>query len=129
MRIDLFIHSPDDHALDRLRSRVKYLIGRVEVLRTQGTQIMASLDDLNAKVEQLETVQSGLSVIVQATVDAIAQLRLDLQAALGRDLTPEQQAKVDAAFAKVDHEVSDIAADTQRLADSLVANTPSAPTP
>lgn len=88
---------------------------------------MASLDELNAKVEQLDTVDQGLTVIVQAAVDAIAQLRIDLLAALGRDLTPEQQAKVDAAFTKVDQSVSDIAADTQRLADSLVANTEDVP--
>lgn len=75
--------------------------------------IMATLDEVLAAVTEERTVVDGVSALLD-------QLKLMLDEALARELTPAQQAKVDAIFAAAQGNKTE-------LATALLDHTPQAP--
>lgn len=82
-------------------------------LALQGATQLATLDELVQAANDESSVDDSIVSLVQA-------LKASVDAALGGVLTPEQQAKVDAAFDTVN-------ANKQKIADAVLANTPAAP--
>ncbi len=100
MRVDIFVHVLSDN--------------RVEALIKQGDLIMATLqevlDDVTSERTVIDSVLTLITGLQQQLADALA----------GVNLTPAQQAAVDAVFAKVEENKT-------ALGTALTANTP--PTP
>lgn len=107
MRIDVFIHTDarPDHKLDQILQLLQQVITKENIL-------MATLDQTLADVQAETTVVEGLATLT-------GSLKAQLDAVLAGQLTPAQQAQVDAIFAQVE-------ANKQKLADAITANTPAA---
>lgn len=88
-------------------------LGRIErALSNLETKIMATLDEVLATVTEEDTKIDSLITLVQG-------LKAQLDDVLAGELTPEQQAKVDAIFDAVTD-------NPQRIQDAIDANTPPA---
>ncbi len=100
MRIDIFVHVLSDN--------------RVDALIQQGEMIMNTLqevlDDVTAEKTLIASVLTLVSGLQQQLADALA----------GVNLTPAQQAAVDAIFTQVEENKA-------ALGTALTANTPPAP--
>jgi hypothetical protein len=77
----------------------------------QGTKIMATLDDITAKVAAQTTIEDSLLTLMQELKDQITALP---------GLTAAQQAQVDQIF-------SDLSTNNDRMANAVTANTPATP--
>jgi len=75
--------------------------------------IMATLDEVLIVISDERTVVDGIATLLD-------QLKIMLDEALAKELTPEQQAKVDAIFAAAQGNKTD-------LATALLEHTPQAP--
>jgi hypothetical protein len=76
------------------------IVAILKTLQTQGTTIMATLDDIQASEEHEGTTIGQLADAVTALKAGMAALTQQLADALaGTTLPPAVQAKVDAAFA------------------------------
>ena len=101
-----------DKRLAKIEECQREALVRLVLLQQQGEKMAASLDDLKAKVEANTTViGSAMTLLVglkTALDEAIAQL-------------PDQTALAELS--------AKLAANNQALADAVVANTPTPPTP
>ena len=93
--------------LMRTLSRIE---SKIDQLLTKETLQMATINDLVQAVANERTLVDGVHTLV-------GQLRQQLTDALAGSITPEQQAKIDAAFA-------DVQSNAAELTDALQANTP-----
>lgn len=105
MRIDVYIHTDPDR-VPPWAVELKQMIGRV--LQKQVAE-MALLDDLEAKVEQVRTVEDSAVTLLQQLSQALKDAGTD-------------PARLQAIIQKLD-------ADQTALAEAVVANTPAAATP
>ena len=80
---------------------------QLEALMAQIDQFRAKLDEIVAKVTEQSTQLDSLNVFVEGLQEAIRQ----------EQLTPQDQAKVDAVFAT-------LRANDQKIADAFTENTP-----
>lgn len=99
-RVDHYHHFPDfDEALVRMK--------RIETLIVKNQEkIMGKMEDLEAAVERNTSVDDSVVTLL----NGIAQQLRDAQG---------DPAKIDAVIAKLD-------ANTQKMSDAVIANTPSA---
>jgi len=103
-------------------ARVDAIDGKIAGLVTQGTKIMATLDDIQASEAHEGTALGQLADVVTAQQKTITDLQAQLAAALaGTTLPPAVQAQVDAAFAAAD--------DNTQKVDSILASLAPAPAP
>ena len=88
MKIHIYLHdAAGEDVLHQINKKLNLLLEKeIEMAKT--------LDDILANVAENETLLSGLSTMISG-------LREQLAVALN-DLSPEQQAKVDAIFAEID---------------------------
>lgn len=122
MRHDLYHHS-DPVEVERSRRMCNYLNALLERL----DRVMSLLDDLQAKADAtLQQVQnnSDLDNSIIALVTANAQQIKDLKAAL--DAAGTDPVKLKALSDTMDKIAAATAADTQKTADAITANTPAA---
>jgi hypothetical protein len=89
---------------------------KLNQLLTQGTKIMAAMDDLNAAVATLQTNMTAADAAIQAEI-----------AALTAALASNNTAAIAAATANISAISSKLASDTTMLTSSLTP--PTAPTP
>ncbi len=110
-----------EHKLDNL-AQLSTQGQKLDALLALGAQIMAAIDDLKAKLDDVDA-----KVALQTTVEASAMTLLtELKAAVdGIATAPDLASAIAQAQAISDH----IAANDQALADSVAANTPAAPAP
>jgi uncharacterized coiled-coil protein SlyX len=89
-------------------ARLDKIIANQEAAAKQGMKIMATMDEVVAKVEEEKTMVDGLKTFVQGLRDQITALP---------NMTPQMQAQIDQVFTTV-------SANSQGIADAMAANTP-----
>ena len=98
---------------------VKEQLNRIEAkldkLQREEVTIMATIQDVLAKVQEQTTVDQSMFVLIDGLKTQIA----DALAKIGT-LTPEQQAAIDQVFTTAQQNVADVAA-------KVLENTPAAP--
>ncbi len=93
----------------------------VEGLRLQLAEIKAQQEKLMATVAELAAAVEAQSTIVDSIVTLVANLEQEVKDALAdTSLSPEAQAQLDAAFAKIKD-------NSDKMAAAVTANTPAAP--
>src|SRR5690349_12926923 len=85
-----------------------------QVILKQLETIMKTLDEVLQAVNEESTVDDSIIVLLTG-------IKAQLDSVLAGNLTPDQQAKVDAIFAAAD-------ANKAKVAAAIAANTPAAPT-
>lgn len=108
MRLDVYLHFAADGALS---AKLESILGALNQLNGKVGTMTAELDDVVAKVTAMETVQEG-------AITLLGELKTKLDAAIASGDT--------AALVALS---TRLGADTQKLADAIVANTPAAPPP
>jgi hypothetical protein len=93
--------------------RLRRIESLLESVLHQGGRIMATLDDIIASVDSEDAVDDSIIALLTG-------IKAQLDAVLAGGITPAQQAKVDAIFAKVE-------ASKAKVAAAVVANTPAEP--
>lgn len=104
--VDVYVHTLSDDKLDELITLVKQVLKR-------ETLIMATLEETLADVQAESAVDDSIITLVTG-------LKAQLDAVLGGQLTPAQQAQVDQIFAAIE-------ANKAKVAAAVTANTPAAP--
>jgi hypothetical protein len=89
-------------------ARLDKIIANQEAETRQGAHLMATLDEVVAKIEEETTLVGGLQKFVQGLKDQIGALP---------SMTPAMQAQIDHVFTSV-------SANSKSIADAMVANTP-----
>jgi hypothetical protein len=97
----------------QIEAKLDHIVNLLHFLIRKEISIMATLQETLDKVTEQTTVVDGLSALTY-------QIKAMLDAALSKELTPEQQAKVDAIFAGLQ-------ANNDKAAKALLDNTPQAP--
>lgn len=98
-------------ALVQDQSKLDHIISLLNSIIRKENEIMATLDEVVVATEEEKTVIDSLAKFMRGLQDQIAANVTGLSAA--------QQAQIDSIFAQVK-------ANTQRVADAMVANTPNA---
>ena len=113
INVHVFLHSEEDEEkLDEVLRYQKIIVGILKNIFQKEKDIMATLDETLQAVTDESTVDDSIIALTTS-------IKAQLDAILAGGLTPDAQAKVDAIF-------SGIAANKQKVADAVVANTPAA---
>jgi hypothetical protein len=91
------------------------VLHKQNIIIKKVNNMSVTLDQLLAKVQEETTLETSI-------IAMLGSIKAQLDAALSAELTPAAQAKVDAIFAALE-------ANTSNLSAAVAANTPAAPTP
>jgi hypothetical protein len=114
MDINLHVYFHGDQSL---AARLAHIDTTLSQLVQQGGKVMATLDEL---VQLGTDIKAAVAPLPQAVND----LEAKITAALSGVLTPEQQAKVDAAFADFKEAMDSVTAAVTDATDNVDENAP-----
>lgn len=99
--------------INRLAYRVKQVYLEIRCLNERMCCVAKTLDEVLSLVSESNTVQDSLIVLVKG-------IKAQLDEVLAGNLSPENQAKVDAIFASVEEQKAE-------TSEAVTENTPQAP--
>jgi hypothetical protein len=105
--------------LSRIESKLNALSSHVRSLREEGREMAVEIDNL---IQQVQRTTDVTESAVQTINGIAARLQAAIDAALRGGATPE-------VLAQLQREADTLHANSTRLADAIVANTPAGPPP